>query len=145
MLGFFQRLKKRRGFTLIELIVVIAILAILAAILVPTMMSVIGTARQQVKESNAAAVFSAAQAAYVTLVSVNGAEIATGPHASGSGDALIAEIERNLGAGTSAKEAYTVHVTANGISHVVYGNGTDTVTYPTSAGTSTTTSTGTGG
>ena len=133
MLELFQRLKKRRGFTLIELIVVIAILAILAAILVPTMMNIIGTARNQVRESNAAAVFSAAQAAYVTLSVVNGVEISTGEHSSTTeDDDLIKEIEKNLGAGTTAKEVYTVHVTDTGVSHVVY----DGVTYPASADTS---------
>ena len=134
MLELFQRLKKRRGFTLIELIVVIAILAILAAILVPTMMNIIGTARDQVRKSNAAAVFSAAQAAYVTLSVVQGQQIEKISYKSDedSDTDLIKEIEKNLGAGTTAKEVYTVHVTDTGVSHVVY----DGVTYPASADTS---------
>lgn len=132
MLELFQRLKKRRGFTLIELIVVIAILAILAAILVPTMMNIIGTARDQVRKSNAAAVFSAAQAAYVTLAVVQGVEIDTGDHSSSTeGDELIEEIEKNLGAGTTVTEEYTVNVGENGIASVTY----DGFTYPASADT----------
>jgi len=130
MLELFQRLKKRRGFTLIELIVVIAILAILAAILVPTMMNIIGTARNQVRESNAAAVFSAAQAAYVTLAVVQGVEIEENTdYKSSEGGVLIEEIEKNLGSGTTAKEEYIVHVTDTGISYVMYGDD-NPVRYP---------------
>jgi len=131
MIGFFQRLKKKRGFTLIELIVVIAILAILAAILVPTMMNIVGTARDQVKKSNAAAVFSAAQAAYVTLAVVQGKEIEvkTEGYKSSDSDEFINEIKKNLGSGSTATEAFTVYVGDNGVEYVQYGDSSP-VTYP---------------
>ena len=66
MTKIFKKIKsKKRGFTLIELIVVIAILAVLAAILVPSMLGFIGDAKQQVADTNARLGYTAAQA-YVT-------------------------------------------------------------------------------
>lgn len=57
--------KKNRGFTLIELIVVIAILGILIAILVPSMIGFINNARRAAVLAEAKTVYTAAQA-YVT-------------------------------------------------------------------------------
>jgi prepilin-type N-terminal cleavage/methylation domain len=56
--------KSNKGFTLVELIVVLVILAILAAILVPALLGYIDKAREKQVITNAEAAYVAAQAVY---------------------------------------------------------------------------------
>lgn len=51
-------LRNKKGFTLIELIVVILILAVLAAILVPSIMNYVGKARDSRDQANARTLWS---------------------------------------------------------------------------------------
>ena len=62
----------KKGFTLIEMIVVIAIIGILAAILVPSMAGYLSTAKDSKKEANARTVYTAAQAAVTSLEAASG-------------------------------------------------------------------------
>ena len=72
-----NNLSKNKGFTLVELIIVLVILAILAAILTPTLLGYIDEARTKRYLSNAKACLDAAQAAFVEQYGRNG-DIAPG-------------------------------------------------------------------
>ena len=52
-----MRKSNKKGFTLVELVVVIAIIGVLAAILIPTMMNYVKKARLKTANSNAKLVF----------------------------------------------------------------------------------------
>ena len=58
MIDMKKLIKNKKGFTLIELIVVIAILAVLAAILVPSILGYVKEARIAANDANARTLFS---------------------------------------------------------------------------------------
>lgn len=74
--------KNNKGFTLVELIVVLVILAILAAILVPALLGYIDRAKGQQIVLNARSCYTAAQAEFSSLYGKGdpASDIATGTH-----------------------------------------------------------------
>ncbi len=123
MLKRFKR-DGKKGFTLVELIVVLVILAILAALLVPTLIGYIDKAREKQIVAETRQVVMAAQ----TLVDEaygkgeQGDTIVVGTDVSMEDIAKLAEVD----------ESNIDTVTVNGdnkISQVVYANGTTKCTY----------------
>ena len=78
MKKYLKQLKaNKKGFTLIEMIVVIAIIGVLAAILVPSMSGYISQAKESKKQANARTVYTAAQAAVTGLEAKDSVEAKT--------------------------------------------------------------------
>lgn len=137
MRHYLKKLKdNKKGFTLIELIVVIAIIGILAAMLVPSMSGYLQEAKSTKRTANARTFYSAAQAA-VTAVEASGAEVANQviTNEAGEADSVNKAVQDKLvelvGVNNLAKfESYTISIDAYGaVTVAVTEDGVET-TFP---------------
>lgn len=133
-MNIFKKLKNKKGFTLVELIVVLVILAILAALLVPALTGYIDKANQEKVIAECRSVVVAAQ---TTVSEYYG----LGKDFSDNDTKVLAQIEKLSEASTDWKYSIkygTVGEENNVITEVVFSDGTASVTYQktsTAAGT----------
>lgn len=136
----FKKLKNKKGFTLVELIVVLVILAILAAMLVPALTGYIDKAREQSLASEASMVLTAAQAsvseAYGTKdLTLGGTDGKTADMTDDAKTAMNSQIKQLSEVKDTASWSFSVKVgdeenyKSVKIDTLVYSDGTNAIVY----------------
>ena len=123
-------MKNKKGFTLIELIVVMIIIAILAAFLIPSMFKYIDEAKQQSVVGEARSVYIASELV-VTKAYAGSSAVGTQTIDSTTTDPDEAEIVSSINdyANITAIGTYSVVITDNKVTSIIYTKGGVKVTF----------------
>ena len=135
-------LKNKKGFTLVEIIVVLVIIAILAAVAVPSMIGFVGDARGKAFVTEAKVGMSAAQAVVTEIVAsgagtVNAAGVITWATARPTAPPdimshpafmnMTSDVENAGGAGTNGFSAPVIDVATSRVTGITYTSSNGTV------------------
>ncbi|MBR6695071.1 MAG: type II secretion system protein [Oscillospiraceae bacterium] len=135
---------KTKGFTLVELIVVIAIIGVLAAVLVPAMLGYMRDSKISQANQNAHAVYTAAQAAVTKYCTANGTKSTKNQPFSGSvttkgqaigldvtgGSATLNDFGDYLGDQFIGDFAFQTGASGDTVEYAVWSQDTTTLTVP---------------
>lgn len=131
----FKKLKDKKGFTLVELIVVLVILAILAALLVPSLTGYIDKAKEEQMTSQTRMVLMAANAELATADGNSVAVKAETNAENGFADPSVLKGIIENAELSSDKYGYTITVKGYKVQTIVLSNGTTKCTYTASTNT----------
>lgn len=130
-----RKMKNKKGFTLVELIVVLVILAILAALLIPALTGYIDKAREQSLISEGSLVLTAAQATVSEAYGTGDLKVGTGAITVTNKSALASQINQlaELKAGASWKFDVVVGSETNyksiKIKNLIYSDSKNSIAY----------------